>query len=72
MPGDGWPDLGLSSAPGEGGKSIPAVNAARALVGVNGVVGLVGEWRGAVTVFGVIVVGEACELDMEAAIKALR
>lgn len=51
MPGDGWPDFGLSSDPGDGGKSIPAVNAARALVGVNGVVGLVGERRGVVTVF---------------------
>jgi hypothetical protein len=50
MPGDGRADLGLLSEPGDGDKSMPAVSAARALVGVNGVVGLVGEWRGAVTV----------------------
>jgi hypothetical protein len=41
MPGEGRADFGLSS--GDGGKSMPAVSAARALVGVNGVVGLVGE-----------------------------
>jgi hypothetical protein len=50
MPGDGRADLGLLSEPGDRDKSMPAVSAARALVGVNGVVGLVGEWRGAVTV----------------------
>lgn len=75
MPGDGKADLGLPSEPGGGGRSIPAVNAARALVGVNGVVGLVGlvgDLRGVTTLLCVIDSGELCELDMEAAFNILR
>lgn len=64
MPGDGWPDFGLFS-------ELP-VRTARALVGVIGDVGLVGERGGAITVREVTMVGEICDLETEAAVKILR
>lgn len=75
MPGEGWPDLGLPSEPGEGDKSMLPVSAARAFVGVKGDVGLVGlegERGGAITLVCVIMVGEICELETEAALRILR